>query len=247
MGIQKLFTMLVLAACTAVSFSVFAQTMPANANMGKNTPVSQVDALSEIVSAQVTSDYTLGKGDVVEISVRNQPEFSGQFVVGPDGSIQYNFTGDIKAEGLTKDELKEVIVQQLETYIKLPEVSVMILAYRSKNIYILGAVRSPGRYPMAGDQISLRDALIDAGLPTDAAALRRTLVIHPDETKPTLEKIDIYQLLYRGVLKDNVMLAPGDLVVVPSTVPSEFNKALTNLLAPISRTAAVEGALSGGL
>ena len=242
----KVISILVVTSCMAISLLVFAQGVPATADMGTGQSMSQVDALSSIVGTVATSDYTLGRGDAVEIIVRNQPEFSGQFVVGPDGNIQYNFVGDVMAEGFTKEELKDAITDELGKYVKIPEVSVTILAYRSKNIYILGAVRRPGRYPMAGDEIALRDALVDAGLPTDAAAMRRTLVIRPDENKPILQKVDTFRLLYRGVLKDNVMLAPGDLVVVPSTVPSEFNKALTNLLAPISRTAAVEGALSGG-
>jgi len=189
--------------------------------------------------------YTLGKDDIVKIEVRNQPEFSGEFVIGPDGNIQYSFVGDIKASGLTKEELREVITKKLQKYMKIPEVSVTILAYLSKFVYILGEVARPGKYPMRGDEVSLRDALVQAGLPTRDAALRRVYVIKPDMTKPVYKKVDIYKLLYKGLLKDNVTLGPGDLVVVPSTVPSEINRALTNLLSPITRSAAVEGIVAG--
>ncbi len=195
----------------------------------------QSQAIAGIVGEE--SNYTLGKGDVVEIAVRNQPEFSGQFVVGPDGKIQYKFVEDIKAEGLSKTQLKEVLADKLEKFVKVPEISVTILAYRSKFVYILGEVRAPGKYPMKGDVVSLRETLISAGLPTPSAALRRTYVITPDEKKPTYKKIDIYKLLYKGILKDNIALATGDLVVVPSTVPSEINRALTNLLSPFSKAA----------
>ena len=57
------------------------------------------------------SPYTLGIGDVVDILVRNQPEFSDKYIVGPDGNIQYAFVGDIKAEGLTKYQLKDAVGQ----------------------------------------------------------------------------------------------------------------------------------------
>ena len=189
--------------------------------------------------------YTLGKDDVVKITVRNQPEFSGQFIVGPDGNIQYTFVGDIKAQGLTKEELKDKITSVLVKYVKVPEVSVSILAYRSKFIYILGEVGRPGKYPMKGDAVTLRDALTESGLPTRQAALRRVYVIKPDTTKPVYKKVDIYKLLYKGIMKNNVTLGPGDLVVVPSTVPSEINRALTTLLSPITRGAAVEAIVSG--
>jgi len=189
--------------------------------------------------------YTLGKDDVVEITVRSQPEFSGQFIVGPDGNIQYTFVGDIKAQGLTKEELKDKITSVLIKYVRAPEVSISIIAYRSKFIYVLGEVGRPGKYPMKGDAITLRDALTESGLPTRQAALRRVYVIKPDTRKPVYKKVDIYLLLYKGILKNNVTLSPGDLVVVPSTVPSEINRALTNLLSPITRGAAVEGIVSG--
>ena len=123
---------------------------------------------------------------------------------------------------------------------KIPQVSVAILEYRSKFVYILGEVNRPGKYPMMGDKVSLRDAIIAAGLPRDTAALRRVYVIKPDKEKPVYKKVDLYKLLYKGILKEDVTLTPGDLVVVPATVPSEINKALGNLLSPLTRAAVVE-------
>jgi len=185
--------------------------------------------------------YTLGKDDVIKVTVRNQSEFSGQFIVGPDGNIQYTFVGDIKAEGLTKEQLKDKITKTLLKYVKIPEVSISILAYRSKFVYILGEVRRPGKYPMKGDEIKLRDAIVQAGLLTRDAALRRAYVIKPNMSKPVDKKVDLYFLLYKGILKDNIILEPGDLVVVPSTVPSEINRALGKILSPITRSSAIEG------
>ncbi len=181
------------------------------------------------------SPYTLGKTDVVEITVRNQPEFSGGYEIGPDGMIQYSFVGDIQAEGLTKNELRDVVVSSLERYVKTPEVSVTIAEYRSKNVYILGEVAHPGRYPLRGDSIALSEAIYEAGLPYYSAALRRVYVIKPDETSPEYRKIDLFKILYKGYTKNDIDLVPGDIVVIPSTVPTEINRALSNFLAPIGR------------
>ena len=213
------------------TFSLFAQQPQAGA------PASGVQAVSGLIGEG--DSYTLGKDDVIEITVRNQPEFSGQFVVGPDGNIQYKFVGDVNAKGLTKEQLKDVITKKLESYVKVPEVSVAIVAYLSKYIYILGEVGKPGKYPMRGDTVSLRDAITAAGIPSYDAALRRVYVIKPDKDKPVYTKVDLYNVLYKGMLEDDLTLTPGDLVVVPSTVPSEINKALTQLLSPITRAAAV--------
>lgn len=187
--------------------------------------------------------YTLGKEDVVQISVQNQPEFSGQFVIGPDGKIQYSFVGDIEAAGLNKEELKEKLIKELERFVKAPEISVAIVAYRSKNIYVLGEVGRPGKYPMKGDVISLREAIVEAGLPTREAAVRRVYIIKSDVEEPTYRKVDLYALLYKGNLKYNLDLFPGDIVAVPSTVPSEINRALNTLLSPVFQAAAVDALL----
>ncbi len=184
--------------------------------------------------------YTLGSGDVLQISVRNQPEFSGQFVIGPDGKIQYTFVGDIEAAGLTKAQLKEKLIKELDRFVKVPEISIAITIYNSKNVYVLGEVARPGKYPMKGDVLSLRDAIVDAGLPTPQAALRRIYIIKYAPQKPNFKKIDLFALLYRGRLKYNIDLFPGDIVVVPSTVPSEINRALNTLLSPVSQAAAVD-------
>lgn len=211
---------------------------------GQSKPLTPTEPVPTIGVIGGSSSYKLGINDIVEVTVREQPEFSGQYVIGPDGNIQYAFVGDIQADGLTKDELKSAITEKLKKYIKVPEVSVTIVAYRSKFFYILGEVGRPGKYPLVGDSITLRDALVSAGLPTRSAALRRVYVIKPDETKPVYKKIDIYELLYKGNLKNNVVITNGDLIVVPSTVPSEINRALSNLLSPISRSAAVEAYFS---
>ncbi|MFC1592674.1 polysaccharide biosynthesis/export family protein [Candidatus Omnitrophota bacterium] len=179
--------------------------------------------------------YTLGKEDVLKILVQTQPEFSGLYVIGPDGNIQYSFLGDIKAEGLTKQQLKQVLAEELEQFVKVPIISVAISEYRSKIVYILGEVYRPGKYPMKGDTLSLRDAIVYAGLPTRDAALRRSYVFKSDTDKVEYRKIDLFKVLYRGRPDDNIDLVPGDIVVVPSTIPSEINRALGNILSPFSR------------
>lgn len=187
--------------------------------------------------------YTLGSEDVLQITVRNQPEFSGQFVIGPDGKIQYAFVGDIEAAGLTKGQLKQRLINELSRFIKVPEVSISITTYNSKNIYVLGEVTRPGQYPMKGDSISLRDAIIAAGLHTREAALRRVYIIKVEDGKVIPQRVDLFALLYKGKMKYNLNLAPGDIVVVPSTVPSEVNRALNTLLQPVFNAAAVDALL----
>lgn len=186
------------------------------------------------------SQYHLGQNDVVRILVRNQPELSGEYVVGPDGNIQYSFVGDIKTEGLTKDELKAQLIIALERFVKQPEITVSIAAYRSKFVYVIGEVERPGKFPLVGDSVSLREAVVAAGLPKEDAALRRVHVVSPREKDPVLKKVDLYAVLYQGKLEQNLMLKPDDVVVVSTTIPAEIAKALRKLLSPFNRGADIE-------
>jgi polysaccharide export outer membrane protein len=194
-----------------------------------------IEVVAETPIIGESKPYTLGKEDVLDILVQNQPEFSGLFVIGPDGKIQYSFVGDVQAEGLTKEELKQVLIEKLDKFVKFPVVSVAIAEYNSKTVYILGEVFRPGRYPLKGDVISLRNAVVEAGLPTRDAALRRVYIFKSDTEKLQYKKVDLFKVLYRGRPKDNIELVSGDIVVVPSTVPSEINRALANILSPFSR------------
>ena len=179
--------------------------------------------------------YTLGRDDVIRIIVRNQPEFSGEYAIGFDGRIQYNHLGDLPLAGLTKYEVQQVMEKLLEKYIRVPSVSVQIVAYNSKVIYVIGEVSRPGKFVMRGDVIKLREAILAAGLPTHDAALSRVHVIKPDLTDPRVRVVNMKRILYKGKLKDDVDLYPSEIVVVPSTVLSKVNDFLGTLLSPVSR------------
>ena len=183
--------------------------------------------------------YTLGRDDVIHIDVRNQPEFSGNFIIGYDGRIQYNYIGDLPIAGLTKYEVQQVLEKLLARYIRVPVVTVQILAYNSKVVYVIGEVNQPGKFIMRGDSIKLREAILAAGLPTYQAALSRVHVIKPDLESPVIRKINLKRILYKGKLKDDIDLAAGEIVVVPSTVMSVVNRFLSSLLSPVTRAARV--------
>ncbi len=183
--------------------------------------------------------YTLGKEDIVEIVVRNQPEFSGRFRIGPKGNIQYSFVGDVKAEGLNKDELKEELYKKLTKFVKNPELTVSIIGYNSKFVYILGEVGRPGKYPMRGDVISLRDAIVGAGLVTPNALLKKVLIIKSDLESPQTKKINLYEILYKGKMKNNIDLVNSDIVVVPCSLYGKVTKGLSRILTPVSQVRSV--------
>ena len=179
--------------------------------------------------------YTLGPDDTVEISVMRHPEFSGEFPVNQEGKIQYKFVGDIDVTGLTKAELEKKIRDAISTYVISPEVSVTIMEYKSKVIYVLGEVGIPGRYYMKSESIPVREAVVEAGLPTLAAAMRRCRLITPDKSgKAKIKSVDLYAILYGGNLKNNLDMHPGDVLYVPATMMAKFMRIFSPVTAPIT-------------
>lgn len=193
--------------------------------------ISSQTNLGGPVSSQ--GPYTLGPDDVVLAQVRNQPEFSGVFVIGQDGMIQYGILGDIRADGLTKDELADLITERLTPYVRFPSVVVTIIGFNSKAIYILGNVASPGKYAMRGDTIKIRDALIAAGLGTQHAALNRVEVIKTDPTHPTKRTLDLKKVMFQGETAENVDLVNGDVVIVPTSGWGRVTGVLETVFGPI--------------
>ncbi|MDD5132021.1 MAG: polysaccharide biosynthesis/export family protein [bacterium] len=182
------------------------------------------------------SPYRLGPDDVLQIITRNHDEFSGKFTIDPYGKILIPMIGEIKAEDLTREEFVEVLKEEIGKYVQDPNVMVSIMQYRSKVVYILGEVRSPGKYPVEGDSIALRDAIASAGFPTGLAATWRVYIIKPRTVRPSYKIVNLYKILYRGKMKNNVTLTPGDIVYVPSTMLGKLSNSLSYLLDPFYKT-----------
>lgn len=189
--------------------------------------------------AMAMGPYTLGPDDVVNIAVAGQPDFSGTFVVGQDGTIQYGYLGDVKADGLTKEQLAALLAERLTQYVRVPNVNVTIVGFNSKAIYIIGMVARPGKYAMRGDSIKIRDALIAAGLMIEGAALTKVHVIKSDPSDPTYKVLNMKQVLFKGVLRDDIDLVDGDIIVVPSTFLSRIGTFISSLINPASKARSV--------
>ena len=183
------------------------------------------------------SKYTLGPEDVIAIDVARHPDFSGTYPVSMEGNIQYKFVGDINVTGMTKGKLEEKIKTVLSSYIASPEVSVTLTEFNSKVFYVLGEVGQPGKYVMRSDTIPVSEAAMLAGLPTDAAAMRKAKIITPGAKGSTVRKVNLFSVLYEGNTEENVLLKPGDYLYVPSTVMAKVIRVITPVSTVVGITA----------
>jgi len=206
---------------------------------GAGEPLAMAEGDPEIPDfIENLSHYTLGKTDIIEIAVLRHPEVSGQYVINNEGNIQYEFIGDVQVEGMTKDEVKDVVTQKVSTYIISPELTVKIVGYNSKIVYVVGEVGRPGKIYMRGDTITVREALVQAGLPLLSAKTAKSSLITPSaDGHPALKNVNVHKLLYKGDLRENLVMKPGDTLYVPPTVLAKTMRVLQPVAAPIGTAA----------
>src|SRR5205814_4989975 len=106
---------------------------------------SDLDKLASLWRARsqekAASDYLIDVGDVLEISVPAIEELRSRTVrISGDGTIALPFVGKIEAAGLTEEELKQKVTDQLKQYMYSPRVIVFVKEYRSRQVAVLGAV-----------------------------------------------------------------------------------------------------------
>ena len=176
--------------------------------------VSNCLASKSLSSNRNDKVYKIGAGDVLTINVWREPNLSGDFGVRPDGKITFPLVNDIKAEGLTPFELKQLLEKKLKQFIATPVVTVIVKEVNSKNVYVLGKVNTPGKYPLNGPKTVLQ-ALAEAGGLAEWAKADEIVILRKENGKQI--KIDFdYDDVSRGKhLEQNILLKPGDTIVVP--------------------------------
>lgn len=118
-----------------------------------------------------TTDYPIGPGDVMEISVPGVDDFKSRTVrVSGEGQIELPLIGVIQVDGLTEGGLRDKLRQALTKYMYNPEVDVFVREYHSRQVAVVGAVRSPGLIMLTGSGESILDAITQAGGMTADAA-----------------------------------------------------------------------------
>jgi polysaccharide export outer membrane protein len=134
--------------------------------------------------AVVKESASAGDGD-------SQPQgaSAGQgYEVGSDGNIEMPVIGSIKAEGLTKQQLKESLIKKLSNYIKLPNVNIRFLRF---NVNVIGEVRAPGTKVFQGDKVTIIDAISAAGDLTDFGKRENITVIREQNNSKIYFTVDL--------------------------------------------------------
>ena len=169
------------------------------------------------------SEYKLGTGDLIEVSVFGVKDYNYDLRVNSRGQVTLPLLGSVDAADLSPSELEQALKTRFEDrYIKNAQVSIFVKEYRSQPVFVLGAVRQPGQYQMI-HQLNLVDVISMAGgLVTEKAAdhvlvQRRGATLAADGSVggADVTRVDLTGLLQEGNPAMNLPIQGGDVIHIP--------------------------------
>jgi polysaccharide export outer membrane protein len=162
----------------------------------------------------VEAGFTIGPEDVLGIFVWREAEVSGDVAVRPDGMITLPLIRDVKAAGLAPNELADRIQEALREFITDPSVTVVVRQMNSRKVFITGEVAKPGAYPLASSMTVMQLIAIAGGI-NEFAEANGISVMRVEAGKTRTFKFEYKDVAKGKKPEQNIVLKPGDTVVVP--------------------------------
>ena len=164
--------------------------------------------------AQEDGDYQIKPGDILAISVWKEQDLIQEVLVRPDGKFSYPLTGDITAKGHTVEDVRAQIVEKIRQYIPDPVVTVQVREIIGNQVYVIGKVNKPGPILLNRD-IDVMQALSTAGGASTFADLGDIRILRRENGQQRSIPFDYNEVERGKSLEQNILLLPGDVVVVP--------------------------------
>ncbi|MGD1091598.1 MAG: polysaccharide biosynthesis/export family protein [Bryobacteraceae bacterium] len=186
------------------------------------------------VSAQTVApispagSYLLGPGDQITVSVRDRKEIEIKpAFVGLDGTVDLQYAGTIRAEGLSTEQLAREIEAKLSSIVLNPKVTVEISEYGSQPVSILGAVNKPGVHQLRGRKSLVEVLSLAEGLKSEAGNVIK--ITRPKASGPiplvnakedatgqfTTAEVSAKGLMDASIPEANIQIHPHDVITVP--------------------------------
>lgn len=229
-------------------------------------PQSGVVAPS-VVAPEIENSYLLGAGDRVRLDVFSASEYSGEYQVLSDGTLNIPLIGAVSVQGMTVRQASQFLSSKFAAYLRQPIITISLLVARPVKVVVTGEVQRPGAYTASpigattttGNTVNSTNTTI---IPTvtrmiqQAGGIKQTADIRNVEihrAQPRLagvkeqlvvEKVDLWQLLQTGDSSQDLLLKDGDSIVIPTATaltPGEITELATASFSPAQITVSVIG------
>ena len=158
--------------------------------------------------------YVIGAQDLLSIVFWRDKDMSADVVVRPDGKISLPLLNEVQAAGFTPEELRAHLTEAAAKYVEDPTATVVVKEIHSRNVYITGNVAKPATYPLVGDMNVLQLIALAGGL-QEYADSKNIVVIRAEAGRQQYHKFNYNDVVKRKRAEQNILLKPGDTIVVP--------------------------------
>ena len=191
----------------------------------------------------VSTEYLVGAGDSLAITVWENPDLSQEVVVRPDGKISFPLVNEILAENRTLPQISAEITRRLAEYIKTPNVTIALKQVGGNKVMVLGEVHSPGMYKLEQRKTVLEAIALAGGFGRDAVETS-VIVVQGSLSDPKPRRLNLSKAM-RGKVNDSLIPANQTIIYVPRKFIADLNYYLTEILGPISATASTGSTVKG--
>ena len=169
--------------------------------------------------AKASDSYIIGPGDTLEVFVWRNSELSTTVPVRPDGKISTPLVEDMVAVGKTPPQLARDMEKVLSEYVRAPKVNIIVKTAASafSLVKVVGQVQHPSALPYR-DGMRVLDAILAVGGLTQFASGNRARIVRMENGKETIIHVKVADLVNSGDVKQNALLKPGDVLVVPQSI-----------------------------
>jgi polysaccharide export outer membrane protein len=172
-------------------------------------------ACASFASAQdAGTDYQVKPGDLLIVTVWKEPDLTMEVLVRPDGKFSFPLAGDLQATGQSVAQIREALVKKIEGYIPDVVATVMLKEIAGNKAYVVGKVNRPGPLIMT-DETNVMQALSFAGGTAQFAGLKNIVILRGQGASQTAIPFNYNEVEDGENLAQNIVLQPGDVVVVP--------------------------------
>lgn len=181
-------------------------------------PVTIAPAIIPANQSGMSSDYQIREGDMVQVSVFNEPELATSARVRNDGTIQCPLIGAIHIQGLTQmAAARSVADAYRKDYLVNPEVNLFISQFASRQVTVLGQVQRPGAHDLPAEKnLTILQVLGLAGGPTRIANLKKVMVKRLVAGKEQIIKVDV-QSMASGARTMMFYVNEDDVITIPES------------------------------
>jgi polysaccharide export outer membrane protein len=166
------------------------------------------------VGVSTPPDYVIGPEDVLTVVFWRDKDLSGDATVRPDGMISLPLLNDVQAAGLTPEQLRTQLTEKAGRLIEEPTVTVVVKAINSRRVFLTGNVAKPGAYSIASPTTVLQLIATAGGL-LEYAKSKNIRIMRTENGKPVSYKFNYKEVTAGKNLKQDILLKPGDTVIVP--------------------------------